>query len=127
MEFKKLISSKASRLLLIAFYFLAGLNHFINPAFYTPLIPPYLGDEALINNLAGIAEIGLGLLVIPVKTRKWAVYGIMAMLLAFLPSHLYFIEIGGCVQTGLCVPAWVAWVRLILVHPLLMLWAWKIK
>lgn len=120
-------NSKYSRYLLVIFYVLAGINHFINPNFYLPLIPPYLGDVWLVNVSAGVSEVALGLLVIPRKTRKLALYGIMAMLIAFIPSHLYFIEIGGCVNEGLCVPAWVAWLRLILIHPLLLLWAWKLR
>jgi uncharacterized membrane protein len=27
---------------MILFYLLAGINHFVNPEFYYPLIPPYL-------------------------------------------------------------------------------------
>lgn len=123
----ELISSRYSRHLLVLFYVLAGINHFIYPSFYLPLIPTYFGDIWLVNLFAGIAEVLLGLLVIPQKTRRWALYGIVLMLIAFIPSHLYFIQIGGCVEEGLCVPAWVAWVRLIIVHPLLILWAWKLK
>ena len=109
---------------LVVFYVFAGINHFINPAFYWPLIPPYLGDKVVINTLAGIAEILLGFALLVAPVRKWAAIGIVAMLLAFIPSHVYFIEIDGCVEEGLCVPMWIAWARLIVIHPILMLWAW---
>lgn len=115
---------KAGFYLLVIFYGVGGFNHFINPEFYIPLIPDYLGDKNLINTLAGLAELILvgGLLIR--KTRKLAIYGILLMLIAFVPSHVYFIQIGGCVPDGLCAPAWVGWVRLVIIHPLLMLWAW---
>jgi uncharacterized membrane protein len=115
---------KAGFYLLVVFYGVGGINHFINLEFYLPLIPDYLGDKSLINTLAGLAELILagGLLIR--KTRKLAVYGILLMLIAFIPSHVYFIQIGGCVPDGLCAPVWVGWVRLVIIHPLLMLWAW---
>jgi uncharacterized membrane protein len=115
---------KISLYILAIFYFVAGVNHFINPANYFPLIPDYLGSAEILNLLAGAAEVlgAIGLL-IP-ATRKIAALGIILLLIAFIPSHTYFISIGSCIERGLCVPEWVAWVRLILIHPLLILWAW---
>jgi len=112
---------------MVIFYFLAGLNHFIMPDFYYGLIPDYLPFPKIINTLAGIAELTLaGGLLFPMF-RRFAAYGIVVMLIAFIPSHIYFIEIGSCVSHGLCVPAWVGWVRLIVIHPLLILWAIKVS
>jgi uncharacterized membrane protein len=106
------------------FYVLAGLNHFINPDFYIGLIPPYLPEPELLNTMAGVAEAVFGGFLLYRKTRTWAALGIMAMLTAFIPAHVYMIQAGGCIEGSLCVPLWVAWLRLILVHPLLMYWAW---
>ena len=69
---------------LIGFYLFAGINHFINPEFYLPLIPPYLPNHELINWLAGIAEIVLAIGMIYPATRRISAYGIIAMLIAFL-------------------------------------------
>ena len=119
--------SKISLLVFVSFYAFAGLNHFINPEFYLSLIPPAFGDAHLINVWAGIAEMGLAILIIPEKTRKWSKYGVILMLIAFIPSHVYFIKVGSCVNEGLCVSECVAWTRLIIIHPLLILWAYSIK
>lgn len=110
-----------------AFYFFAGVNHFINPEFYYPLIPEYFVFEENMNYLAGFAEIvfGLGLLIYP--TRKAASYFIIIMLIIFTTSHVYFIRQGSCVDDGLCVPQWIGWVRLVVIHPLLIWWAWSIR
>lgn len=108
---------------LVLFYIFAGINHFINPEFYIPLIPPIFSSPELINYIAGIAEIVLALGLLVEKTRKLSAYGIMLMLLAFVPSHTYFIQIGGCIEGGLCAPMWLAWFRLVLVHPILLAWA----
>ena len=61
------------------------------------------------------------------KTRLLAVNGIILILIAFIPSHIYFITEGGCMSDSLCVPVWVAWVRLIFIHQLLIYWAWSVR
>jgi uncharacterized membrane protein len=110
---------------MIAAYLAAGINHFRMPEFYLPLIPDYMGNKMLLNTLSGIAEILLAIALIVPVTRKWAVYGIIAMLLSFLPAHIWFITEGGCLDPqGLCVPVWVAWIRLVVIHPILLYWAW---
>jgi uncharacterized membrane protein len=109
------------------FYILAGMNHFWNPAFYEPLIPPYLPNHQLINIASGVAEIILGAGVFFPATRKLACTGIIILLILFIPSHIHFIVIGGCADNGLCVPVWVAWVRLIVVHPILIYWAFSYR
>ncbi|NMF36218.1 hypothetical protein HHH56_15375 [Flammeovirga yaeyamensis] len=110
------------------FYLVAGINHFIHPQFYIPLIPPYFPYPDLINLISGAVEILLALGVLFSSTRKRAVQGIILMLIAFIPSHVYFIEIGACVGLqSLCTPIWVAWVRLLLIHPLLIVWAWSVR
>lgn len=122
---------KRLRTVLIVFYILAGLNHFINPDWYYGLIPDYLPNPVALNYLSGAAEIILGTLVIFPSTRKLACIGIILMLIAFIPSHVHFIEIGSCVDGVLpellCLPPWVAWVRLVVIHPILIYWAWYVK
>ena len=46
------------------------------------------------------------------------------MLIAFIPSHIWFIEIGSCVEGGLCVDEWISWLRLLIIHPVLIYWAY---
>lgn len=106
------------------FYLFAGVNHFINPEFYLDLIPNYLPWHDIINVLAGIAEIVIGLGFLVSSTRRWAAISTIILLIAFIPSHVYFIQIGSCVEGGLCVPEYIGWIRLILVHPVLIYWAW---
>jgi uncharacterized membrane protein len=120
---KKQLIREIGKYLMAAFYFLGGINHFLQPEFYLPLIPEYLPDKNLLNTLAGIAEVvgAIGLL-IP-QTRKIAAWGIVAMLVAFIPSHVYFIQIGSCLEGGLCVSEWIGWIRLVVIHPILIWWA----
>ena len=106
------------------FYIFAGANHFYNPDFYLPLIPDYLPAPVLLNLAVGFMEFILGVLIFIPQYTKFASWGIILLLIVLVPSHVYFIHIGSCVVDGLCIPEWFAWVRLILVHPLLVLWAW---
>ena len=115
---------KISLRILALFYLLAGINHFIDPDFYYPLIPPYLPWPVEINTISGVAEILFGLGILIPRQRRTSAYLIVLMLIAFVPSHIYFIQVGGCVEGGLCAPVWVGWLRLILIHPLLILWVW---
>ena len=106
------------------FYLFAGANHFFNPEFYLPLIPDYLPAPLLFNILVGLIELALGVLVFVPHRIKFAAWGIIILLILLIPSHIYFIQIGSCVADGLCIPEWFAWVRLVIVHPLLIVWAW---
>ncbi len=115
----------SSRWLMIMFYVLAGINHFISPNFYLPLIPPYLPSPIGINIVSGIVEVIFAILLIFKGTQKWAVHGIILMLIAFIPSHVYFIQINSCIEGGLCVASWIGWVRLLIIHPILIFWAWS--
>ena len=114
---------KVSLLLLIILYIGAGINHFWHPAGYLTIIPPYLPAHNFINIAAGISELLFGILLIFPLTRKFAVYGIILMLIAFIPAHIYMIQLGGCAGVQICIPLWAAWVRLIPLQFILMLWA----
>lgn len=118
---------KFLRVILIIFYGFAGSYHFINPEFYYPLIPDYLPYHEFINYSSGFIEIMLAIGVAIPKIRLLAIKGIILMLIAFIPSHVYFITEGGCMSDSLCVSPWVAWLRLIIVHPLLIVWAWSVR
>jgi len=120
---------KIGTYLLGIIYIAAGVYHFVNPAFYTPLIPPYFqgfASAATINLIAGIAEVLLGIGVLTPQSRKMACYGIIAMLVAFIPSHWYMIQQGNFTLGFVTITPTIAWLRLLVVHPILMLWPWWI-
>ena len=108
------------------FYSSAGISHIISPNFYVNLIPNYLPYPYGINILCGLIEIALSLLLLFPKYLKIGAWGIIVLLIFFIPSHVYFIKIGSCVPNGLCVNPIISWLRLIIVHPILILWAWYV-
>ena len=121
---RKLIK-RISLILMIAFYIVAGINHFRNPTAYYRIIPDYLPNPHLINIVSGIAEVALAILLLFTVTRKIAAYGIILILLAFIPAHVEMIKNGWCFNPGYCLPAWATWIRLFPLQFLLMWWAWS--
>ena len=121
------IFKKISFVVIPVFYIAAGINHFRNPVGYYKIIPGYLPYPVFINVFSGCAEIILGSLFIFSKTRTIAAYGIIALLVAFIPAHIVMIQNGFCFSNGYCLPAWATWVRLFPLQFLLMLWAWQCR
>jgi len=80
---KKIIGIILALLLL-----LSGIVHFINPEFYFPLIPDFF-PKSLVNQLAGIVEIILGIGVFIPTLRRKALLGIFLLMLLFLPIHIF--------------------------------------
>ncbi len=117
-----------SLILMTVFYLVAGINHFLHPENYYALIPPYFPFHQFINMVSGAAEIIFGGLLIFPFSRKAGAYGIVVLLILFIPAHIYMIQKGGCMSIQMCVPPWVAWVRLFPVQFVLIAWArWYAK
>lgn len=73
--------------LMASLYFLAGLNHFRNPKIYLKIIPNFLPNPKLLNNISGGAEILLATaLCIPFLTH-YAAIGIILLLVAVFPAN----------------------------------------
>jgi uncharacterized membrane protein len=119
------MKKKISFVLLILLYAAAGINHFVHNGFYYPIIPPYFPNPILINIIAGVIEIVAAVLLIFPITRKFGSYLIIAMLIAYIPAHIYMIQMDGCMSEQVCFPAWAAWVRLFPFQFVLMWWAWS--
>lgn len=77
------------RWVLAVFFVVAGVNHFRDPATYFGMMPPWLPWPAAMNFISGAAEVlgGIGLLV-PV-TRRFAGWGLIALLVAVFPANLH--------------------------------------
>ena len=52
------------RYLLSLFFIAAGINHFWHTPFYVAMMPPYLPAPLALVYLSGVAEIGLGALLL---------------------------------------------------------------
>lgn len=67
----------------------AGVNHFIMPDFYRRIMPPYLPwpDELVL--LSGVLEMVFGLMLLLPRTRRVGAWGLVVLLIAFLPVHIH--------------------------------------
>ena len=113
---------KISLVLLIIGYVAAGINHFRIPQFYIGIIPAYMPFPNILNTLAGVLEIACGLGLILKSTRKFAAWGIVLLLIAFIPVHTAMLS-GHTQLNGAPVHQFWAWVRLFF-QPVLIVWAW---
>jgi uncharacterized membrane protein len=75
-------------LLAIAFV-LAGINHFLNPNFYLRMMPPFLPAPLFLIYLSGMIEIVLGVIFLLPKFFGFAMWGLIALLIAVFPANIY--------------------------------------
>lgn len=78
-----------TRYLLGACFIVAGLNHFASTDFYLSIMPPYLPWHLPLVYLSGIAEIGLGALLLFRRCSVIAAWGLIALLAAVFPANLH--------------------------------------
>lgn len=109
--------------LLAAFFVLAGLNHFRDPNFYRAMMPPLLPAPGALNVISGVCEILGGLGVLLPQTRRFAGWGLIALLIAVFPANIYAAMQGQL--PGLDTPSWVLWVRLPF-QALFVFWVWSV-
>lgn len=86
-------------------------------------MPKWLPYHEILIYLSGVIEICLGVLLLFSKTRKPASLGIILMLLAFLPAHIYMIQIAPFMLGKILVTPFIAWMRLPF-QALFIGWAW---
>ena len=78
-----------SRWLYGLFFIAAGANHFLHSSFYLCIMPPYLPWPAALVYISGIAEIGLGGLLLFEWWTRWAAWGLIALLIAVFPANVH--------------------------------------
>ncbi len=92
------------------FYIGAGLNHFIDPGFYLPMMPPYIPAHRLMILVSGVVEVACGIFLIPKRTRSLAAWTIIAMLISFFSVHIYMLQFRGSLFVD--VPEAILWARI---------------
>ena len=71
------------------FYISGGINHFYNANWFLKIMPPYIPYHLELIYISGIFEILLGSLLLFSRTRKYASYGLILLLIAVFPSNIY--------------------------------------
>jgi uncharacterized membrane protein len=110
-----------------AFYTFAGVMHFVSPAAYRPMMPDYLPAPDFLILLSGVAEVVVGLGLLWPRTRAWAGWGVVALLLAVWPANLH-IALYNVPVFGAAEGAGVFnWVRFVFQVPLMLLAWWSTR
>lgn len=82
------VREKISLICMSLLYIAGGINHFVNPLFYERIMPEFIPWHKLLNLITGIIEIGLGILLLPLLTRRFAAWGIIILLVAVFPANI---------------------------------------
>ena len=115
------IQRRGSLKALAVFFIGSGVNHFVIPKTYEQIVPPGLGDPAMLVRVSGVAEIAGGVGVLVPRTRWLAGLGLIALLAAVFPANAYMARNPAKFKK---IPAWALYARLPL-QPLMMWWAWR--
>ncbi|MBC8102724.1 MAG: DoxX family protein [Cytophagales bacterium] len=108
-----------SRGLLAAVFVFAGVMHFVAPRAYVSVMPPYLPNPRALVAASGVCEIvgGVGVL-LGQPARRWAGWGLIALLLAVFPANIEIARRGATFGETQIAPLW-GWLRLPLQVPLI--------
>ncbi|MCW3038764.1 MAG: hypothetical protein JWM31_669 [Solirubrobacterales bacterium] len=98
---------------------LAGINHFVNPKMYRPIMPDYLPAHHELILASGAAELLSGLGTLVPATRRKAGWLSIATLVAVSPVHVWMLQKHE--ERYAKIPKWALWARLPL--QLWMIWA----
>ncbi len=89
LQLPRRLGRRFALLALAVFFVVAGANHFLNPDFYVPMMPPYLPAHLELVYLSGVFEILGGVLVLVPRVRAAAGWGLVALLLAIFPANIH--------------------------------------
>jgi uncharacterized membrane protein len=100
--------------------FVAGLNHFLNPAFYEAIMPRYVPAHTELVYASGVAEmLGAAAIMYP-KTRRVGGYFSIAVLVAIFPANVHMAMNPDEYPN---IPEWALYARLPL-QALFIYWVW---
>ena len=104
-----------------ALFVLAGANHFRKPKIYERIIPPYIPAKGTMVMISGIAEMILGFMILTPESQKIGAWGIIALLILFIPVHIYMLQNE---KAGMKLPKWLLILRIPLQFAL-MYWVYQ--
>ena len=83
------LARRVALFVLAAFFIGAGIGHFTNAEFFIAIVPPYLPAAAALVYVSGVFEILGGLGILHPRSRRFAGYGLLALLAAVYPANLH--------------------------------------
>lgn len=106
-----------------AFFAIAGVLHFVVPAFFERIVPPWVPNARLAVQLSGIAEVAGAVGLLFARSRVATGWGLIALLVAVFPANVQMLQLARASDAR----AWyvaMLWARLPL-QALLVWWVWR--
>jgi uncharacterized membrane protein len=83
------LARKIGIIIVAAFFTFMGITHFTSPETFVKIVPPSLPAPLLLVYVSGVFEMLGGIGVLLPKTRRYAGYGLLALLAAVYPANIY--------------------------------------
>jgi uncharacterized membrane protein len=99
------------RVILSLLFLAAGTLHFLRPAPFVLIVPPYLPYPLTLVYVSGGCEILGGCGVLLPYLRRSAGWGLLLLLVAVFPANLHM-ALANVQIEGLPMPQWLVWLRL---------------
>ena len=96
-------------ILMAYFYINVGIKHFTEPEWFLQIYPPFLPFGLAAVYVSGFFEVLFGIMLLIPKTRYYAGWGLIALLIAVFPANIYLAYTNGAAMD---ISAAVAWGRL---------------
>ena len=94
------------------FYIWVGIKHFLDPSWFVQIMPPSLPMHYEAVYVSGFFEILFGIMLLFSRTRYYAAWGLILLLIAVYPANIY-LAFNEAPQKALEISAFAAsWVRL---------------
>ena len=88
------------------FYISIGISHFTSPIWYVQIVPPYLPYKLELVYISGLFEILFGGMLFFKKTRLFAGWGLILLLIAVYPANIYLAQTNGAAMNTTPLIAW---------------------
>ena len=96
-------------ILMAYFYISVGIKHFTEPEWFLQIYPPFLPFGLAAVYVSGFFEVLFGIMLLIPKTRYYAGWGLIVLLIAVFPANIYLAYTNGAAMD---ISAAVAWGRL---------------
>ena len=122
-EQRPFMSNTTSTLAIAALFLVAGIGHFVIPAWFDRIVPTWIPNPRLATYVSGVAEIAGALGVLYAPTRRAAGIGLIALLVAVYPANINMLQMARASAASSTMYLTILWLRLPL-QPLMVWWVY---